>query len=389
MKSNLKRRLHTGIAVLSSFVLFLPTLSVTAEETKESLENKTSSLEQELAGINEELFQISEQISTAEMQIEITNGEIQRTKDSLALAQLEEAEQYQNMKTRIKYMYETGNASLLEMLFSAKNMSDFLNKADFIQNISDYDRQMLLELQTTRDTIAQEEALLLEQQSSLIHLQQELDHRKTELQIKAEATSTDLQAFQAQLEQLKAEEAARLAAEAAARKAEEERLAQEAAAQANKPQVPSTPSTPSAPTTPSTPQTGTGSYDDTIVNSKPSDATASDIDLFAALLDCEAIHDYNSMLAVATVIMNRVESPSFPNSIKAVIYASGQFEPVWTGRLDSVLERGASNLAYQVANDAISGSRLTAVSDCYYFLYAGATNRPGTNIGGNLFFQSW
>ena len=101
------------------------------------------------------------------------------------------------------------------------------------------------------------------------------------------------------------------------------------------------------------------------------------------------MHDYNSMLAVATVIMNRVQSPSFPSSVSDVVYASGQFEPVWTGRLDSVLSRGPSDLAYNVAQDAISGARLAEVADCYYFLYAGATNRPGVNIGNNLFFPSW
>ena len=101
------------------------------------------------------------------------------------------------------------------------------------------------------------------------------------------------------------------------------------------------------------------------------------------------MYDYDSMLAVATVIMNRVQSPLFPNSITEVVYAGGQFEPVWTGRLDAVLASGASDLAYTVAQDAINGARLAAVSDCYYFLYAGATDRPGVNIGNNLFFQSW
>ncbi len=45
------------------------------------------------------------------------------------------------MKTRIKYMYENGNASLLEMLFSAKNMTDLLNKADFIEEASSSGRR--------------------------------------------------------------------------------------------------------------------------------------------------------------------------------------------------------------------------------------------------------
>ena len=106
-------------------------------------------------------------------------------------------------------------------------------------------------------------------------------------------------------------------------------------------------------------------------------ASADDITLMAALLDCEAIHDYEAMLAVATVIMNRVESPRFPNTIRGVIYAKGQFEPTWTGRLDAALRRGSQSLARQAATDAVNGKRLAAVANCYYFLYAPYTDRTG------------
>ena len=95
------------------------------------------------------------------------------------------------------------------------------------------------------------------------------------------------------------------------------------------------------------------------------------------------------MLAVATVIMNRVESPRFGNSIRDVIYAPGQFEPVWTGRLDERLDKGPTSLARQVAQDAVNGARLAEVADCYYFLYAPSTSRDGIVIGDNLFFTSW
>ncbi len=50
------------------------------------------------------------------------------------------------MKSRIKYMYEHGSATLLEMLFSAENMADFINKADFIEHLSEYDREALDDL---------------------------------------------------------------------------------------------------------------------------------------------------------------------------------------------------------------------------------------------------
>ena len=44
---------------------------------------------------------------------------------------------------------------------------------------------------------------------------------------------------------------------------------------------------------------------------------------------------------------------------------------------------------YKRQKEALSGVRLAAVADCYYFLYAGSTDRPGVNIGNNLFFRSW
>ena len=87
--------------------------------------------------------------------------------------------------------------------------------------------------------------------------------------------------------------------------------------------------------------------------------------------------------------MNRVEDPRFPNTIEEVVYASNQFEPVTLGSLEACLNRGPSDLSLQVASDALGGTRLEAVADCYYFLYAGATNRPGVNVGNNLFFVSW
>ena len=52
------------------------------------------------------------------------------------------------------------------------------------------------------------------------------------------------------------------------------------------------------------------------------------------------------MLAVATVIMNRVASPAYPNNLRAVIYQSGQFAPTWNGSLNRVLSKGASSTAY-------------------------------------------
>ena len=78
--------------------------------------------------------------------------------------------------------------------------------------------------------------------------------------------------------------------------------------------------------------------------------------------------------------MNRVYDSRFPNSISGVVYAAGQFEPAFSGRLEYVLNAGPTSLSYQVAQDAINGARLAEVA---------GTGHPGINIGGNVFFPSW
>lgn len=308
------RRMLTGAALLCTFALTLSVLPVHATDSIESLESQTSALENELAGINQDILDLSNQISDTEMQIEILNSSIDKTQDDLLDAEEKENKQYEDMKTRIKYMYENGNASLLEMLFSAKNMTDFLNKADFIENLSDYDRQALTQLQDIHQEIADQKEDLENQQASMQSLSEQLKSKQTELQAKAVATSTDLDTVNAKLKKAKEEEAARLAEEARQRAAAEAAAKKDNAGQVD----------------------GTGGG---TITTGGTTVSADDLTLLAAIIQCEAHYNYESMLAVATVIMNRVESSRFPNSISGVVYANGQFAPVWTGSLKRVLSR--------------------------------------------------
>ena len=71
-----------------------------------------------------------------------------------------EADQYAAMKKRIQFMYENGQTSYLEALLSSRNISEFLNSADYIAQIQSYDRQKLTEYQDTVESIVNLEALL-------------------------------------------------------------------------------------------------------------------------------------------------------------------------------------------------------------------------------------
>lgn len=394
MNLHTKRRLKAGVALLCSATMtFALATPYSFADEKETLENKTSDLQSQLAGINQDLLKISDEISDTQMRVTIVNSEILRSEDELTISQQNEDQQYENMKSRIKYMYENGNSNMLELLFSAESMSDFLNKADFIQNISQYDRDMLSELQNIHADIENQKMALQNQQTSLNNLENELQQQQAALQQKADETSTDLAQFQAQLQQIREQEAAKAAAEAAA-KAQQEAAAkaqQQAQASAN---ASSSGNTTSSNTTNSSGSANSGSSNSGnnasggSTNNSGSSANKSDLDLLAAIIQCEAYQNYDSLLAVATVIMNRVYDSRFPNSISGVVYAAGQFEPAFSGRLEYVLNAGPTSLSYQVAQDAINGARLAEVADCYYFLYAG-TGHSGINIGGNVFFPSW
>ena len=95
-------------------------------------------------------------------------------------------------------------------------------------------------------------------------------------------------------------------------------------------------------------------------------ADSNDVAMLAALIECEAGGEsYTGMVAVGAVVVNRVNSSSFPNSISGVIYQSGQFTPVATGTFQSVLARGARSDCYAAAQAALAGE--SPVGGCLYF----------------------
>ncbi len=108
-----------------------------------------------------------------------------------------------------------------------------------------------------------------------------------------------------------------------------------------------------------------------------------DVTLLAALIQCEAGSEpYEGKLAVGAVVMNRVRSGGYPNTIRDVIYARGQFPPATNGKVAAVAARGPSSSCIQAAQQAISGA--TNVGGATHFRRAGST--PGIVIGNHVFW---
>ena len=340
-------------------------------QQKDSLQGALSTLNTELSQVSNNLSDLEDKIAAKEAEIETMNGNIRQVQ-----AELEEAihlkdEQYETMKKQIKFMYEKGDYLYLELFFSSGSFSDFLNKNNYIEQLSSYQQKVL---QDYKDAQAKMEAKEAELQLDMAQLEadkKELDEYK--VQVVAEQsrvsglvsqTSKSINATDGQISDA---EAAALAYEQQikeqeeniaalkAKLAEEIRMA-ELAAQSSWRDI-------------SEVSFGEG-----------------DRYLLANLIYCEAGGEsYEGQVAVGSVVMNRVLSSVYPNTITGVIYQSGQFSPVASGRLALALaENRATAKCYQAADAVMSGT--TNVGNCVYFRTPVEGITPRYTIGGHIFY---
>ena len=337
------------------------------EETKDnlsSLEGQRNELQEELSSLNDQLNEVSDNLEDLEAQIEDKEAEIAQTQADLEAARQQELEQYESMKERIRFMYENAEATYLELLFTARSFADFLNRSEYIAQIEEYDRQKLEEYQQTRAFIEEEEARLETELAELEELSlaaQAEQQRVNELVAETadsiagysdqiSVTEAQMLAYEAQIEQQNSNIAA-----LQAQLEEEKRLAALSAAS---------------------------------VKRDISQVTFDEGDryLLANLIYCEAGGEpYAGQLAVGAVVINRVLSPLFPDTVVGVVYAKRQFSPVASGRLALALAQNrATANCYRAADEAMSG--VTNVSDCVFFRTPIDGINPRYVIGGHIFY---
>ena len=113
-------------------------------------------------------------------------------------------------------------------------------------------------------------------------------------------------------------------------------------------------------------------------------ASASEVDILAALIQCEAGGEpYEGQVAVGAVVMNRVRSGGYPNTITDVIYASGQFVPASKGKMESLILNGNIKAScVQAANEVINGA--CNVGDALHFRRNNGSD--GLVIGNDVFY---
>ncbi len=347
----------------------------TQEETEEkidetadrisSLKNSKSELQNNLDNLNSQLSNVSDRIADIEEQVLTKQAEIDATQLRIEETIREQEKQYGFIKARIRTMYEAGEENFLELLTQTKSFRDFLNRAEYIERINEYDHNMLERYKETVAETKEKKALLEEERRELEELQSQAKSEQEKVQGLVNSTKNSITAYAGEITEAEAEALAYEAKLVAAKNsisnlkaqlAKEEELARLSQSMAKR--------------TLAEVSVGGGEKE-----------------LLACIIQCEAGGEpYAGKIAVGAVIMNRVMSGAFPNTITGVVYQSGQFEPVASGRLAIRLSQGANAECRKAAAEVLAGAN--NIGECLFFRTI-VPGISGTIIGHHVFYLYW
>ena len=142
-------------------------------------EDEQDAVEEEISDLDAEMVSLLTDINLIEDAIEDKKADIAQTQQDYDAAVAVQEEQYDSMKIRIRFMYERGDASYLEMFFGSSGMGDMMNKANYVEELYEYDRGLLEEYKATVQQVAQLQDALEEEKSELETSKTELEEEQT------------------------------------------------------------------------------------------------------------------------------------------------------------------------------------------------------------------
>ncbi|WP_024866995.1 cell wall hydrolase [Butyrivibrio sp. FCS014] len=340
-----------------------------------NLQNQSSSLQSTIKGYSNKLDSLNKEISDAEDKMAEVSAQIVDLNGQLQEAEEMERDRYELLKKRLQSTYESGGTSgLARILLESGSLSDFLTKFEYLDAIIRYDRKKISEYKDLQSSIKLKKAEVEEKEAELDAYQDQLDEKHDELSsltdtVKSQLNSTNsslsneknkLADYENQLanldQKMKALESQVAAAQAELAKQIAERLAL-------------------------TREDTSGSY------------SASDTELawLAATIQAEAGGEsYTGKLAVGSVIMNRVKSSAFPNTVIAVITQNMQFASYRSGKVELIINNGPNSTCMRAAQEVLDGAR---VGDYLFFMTKYWADYYGiaeyTMIGNHAFFYRW
>lgn len=334
-----------------------------AKDELNSFEEQQDTLQGDLKDLNNSLSTLANDINKLESQISQKQQEMELLSIELEETTLLASEQYESMKSRIQFMYEYGSISLLEVLLESRSFADFLNRTEYVSFITSYDREKLNEYQQLVTDISQKKKELEKGEASLLAMHDNMKQKQSNVTALIQETQTTIDKTQSEISNAE-DQLASLSKQLAyweevERKLEEEKAKEDLEKWEEIQGFDK--------------EDFSGSY-------TPLEGEAY---LLAAIIQCEAESEpYEGKIAVGNVVLNRVKSSHFPNTITGVIYAPKQFSPVASGRLAYRLEAGVNDECIRAATEVLNGKHIT---DALFFRRNNGSI-SGTVIGNHVFY---
>ena len=175
----------------------------------DELNSKKGQSEEYLSELNQQLDDLQHRLQELQDQYDAKQNELVQIQADLEDAKAKEEEQYEAMKLRIQYMYENSSGNgYMAMLFSSKSISELISRAEYIQKISDFDRDLMQEYEDTVDQVKEKETQVQEEQAAIVELQQQSSDQQEAIQELYAAAYQELRTYSAELDDAKSSESA-------------------------------------------------------------------------------------------------------------------------------------------------------------------------------------
>ena len=213
------KKVHSAV-IASALTASMVITPVFADPTQQELEEQKANAQSELESFQTELDTLLQKANDLEIELINTGQEITQAEKDLEAAEEKKEEQYEAMKLRIKFMYESGTGSAtMEKVMGAGNISDVLTQAEYSEKVHEYDREQLQEYADTVTEIENLQVALKEEMADLQETEEEYRTQQEALQETIASKQDEISDLDEMIQEAarKAEEARRAAEAEAAR----------------------------------------------------------------------------------------------------------------------------------------------------------------------------
>lgn len=376
------------------------------EEKKDQLKDSKKSEEEKLKELKQQYRTLASDLEALEQKKTEKETEIAEAEAELEKTIRQQEKQYEDMKLRIRYMYETPSESIFSMLLKDFDIGRILNRIDNTMRIQEYDREQLEEYEENAQKISEQKQLLETAKAELETLIGDTEQKQEQVSELQKKTSESIEDYLDQIAETEekignTEDALKAKSEAlqklyqqaqAEEEAERQRQAEEAAKRLQEAIA-----------------NGSIRPEDSGIVYGELNLNQAELDMLTAMIYCEARGEsYEGQLAVGYVITNRIRSSKFPNDLESVLRQGKQFEPAGSGRFDIVLTAyweqipgiiGQSewNSCQKAALECVNGE--SNVGECLFFRTHAPVPQLAENleaagvpywiIGNHIFYYSW